>query len=143
MKRIWVIILSVAILLFIWGQSAIPTAQSARESGWLTENIINPILQLIGLDGVRDHVVRKAAHITEFFVFSAVIAQLWKGRPLGTLLTGLLVAFLDESIQILSHRGAQVSDVWIDLIGVAAGTLAGCLIWWIGERTRRHKTGAD
>lgn len=142
MKKIWMIILSVVILVFIWGQSAIPTAQSAKESGWLTNHIINPILQFIGLESVRDHVVRKAAHITEFFVFSAVVAQLWKGRPLGTLFTGLLVAFLDESIQILSHRGAQVSDVWIDLIGVVLGTLVGCLVWWLNKRIRRRKMGA-
>lgn len=141
MKRIWIVILSIAILLFIWGQSIIPVAQSAEESGWITNNIINPILQFIGLEGVRDHVVRKAAHITEFFVFSVVAAQLWMGKPVGTLITGLLVAFLDESIQILSHRGSQISDVWIDLVGVMLGTLVGCLIWRMSERVRQRKAG--
>ena len=141
MKRIWIVILSIAILLFIWGQSIIPVAQSAEESGWITNNIINPILQFIGLEGVRDHVVRKAAHITEFFVFSVVAAQLWMGKPVGTLITGLLVAFLDESIQILSHRGSQISDVWIDLVGVMLGTLVGCLIWRMSERGWQRKAG--
>ena len=140
MKRIFVIILSIVILMFIWGQSAIPTAQSAKESRWLTDNIVNPILQFIGLEGVRDHVVRKAAHITEFFILSVVVAQLWMGNPIGTLITGLLVAFLDEIIQILSHRGAQISDVWIDLGGVVLGTLVGCMIWRMAEWIRQHKT---
>ncbi len=33
---------------------------------------------------------------------------------------GLLVAFADESVQILSSRGPSVTDIWIDLAGFAS-----------------------
>lgn len=35
------------------------------------------------------------------------------------------VAFLDESIQILSGRGSLISDIWVDLIGVVIGIVVG------------------
>ncbi len=141
MKRNWIITLSILILLFIWLQSAVPVTQSARESKWLTRNVINPILQCVGLEAVEDRVVRKAAHITEFFLLSVIAAQFWGGKPIQTIYTGLTAAFLDESIQLLSNRGALISDVWIDMIGVGAGTIAGCLIWWLVKWIGRSKLG--
>ena len=52
--------------------------------------------------------------------------------------TGFAAAFLDESIQLFSDRGAEIRDVWIDLIGVASGVLIGFLIWrWYTIRGKR------
>lgn len=141
MKKTWIVILGVLLLLFIWSQSVAPVAQSAKESRWLTENIINPILHCVGLDAVEDRVVRKMAHITEFFLLSVVVAQLWGGNVLRTVYTGFTVAFLDESIQLLSKRGALIADVWIDMIGVTLGTLVGCLLWEFCRWMKRQKHG--
>lgn len=139
MKKTWIVVLGVLLLLFIWSQSVAPVAQSAKESRWLTENIINPILHRVGLDVVEDRVVRKMAHVTEFFLLSVVVAQLWGGNVLRTVYTGFTVAFLDESIQLLSKRGALIADVWIDMIGVTLGTLVGCLLWGLVQWRKRRK----
>ena len=127
-KQILLALIALLMLLFIWGQSALPVKDSAAESGWLRENVINPLLRLIGLGPVSDHLVRKAAHVGEFFLLS-LFAALFLGRkaPLALPLC-FAAAFLDESIQLLSDRGAQVKDVWIDLIGVTLGTMLGWII---------------
>jgi len=116
-------ILIIVMLIFIWGHSAVPMNESAQESEWLRLKIINPILNFFGLKGMSSYAVRKAAHITEFAVLSVLLVLYWKKRPGIDFLCGFIAAFMDESIQLLSGRGAMIQDVWIDLIGVAAGFL--------------------
>ena len=137
-KRIWLIAAVVLVLLFIWGQSMMSVGTSSGESGWLTRKIINPILQSLGLSGVRDAVVRKWAHVTEFTGLALLLAWLWRGRIQPVLAMGFLAAFLDETIQIFSGRGSQIQDVWIDLIGVALGTAIGCLTLRLRRRAARR-----
>lgn len=52
---------------------------------------------------------------------------------------GHSVAFIDESIQLLSGRRAMIQDVWIDLTGVAAGFLLCRMILIIIGNCRRMK----
>lgn len=139
-KRNVLIALTVAMLLFIWGQSLLPRELSAEESGWFTTHIINPLLGLFGLS-VKGALVRKLAHVTEYTILSILLTMLFHGSIRHVLPVGFSVAFLDESIQILSKRGSLIQDVWIDLIGILIGyglaTLA-MLIW--GKRGRDSKT---
>ena len=121
-------ILIIVMLIFIWGHSAVPMNESAQESEWLRLKIINPILNFFGLKGMSSYAIRKAAHITEFAILSALLVLFWQKRPGIDFLCGFLAAFIDESIQLLSGRGAMIQDVWIDLIGVAAGFLVCRLI---------------
>ncbi len=127
-------LLTLLTLLFIWGQSALPVKDSAAESNWLRETIVNPLLRMVGVGPVSDHIVRKAAHVTEFFLLSLFAALFLRRKAPLALPLCFAVAFLDESIQLLSDRGAQVSDVWIDLIGVALGTALGCLLAHSGRK---------
>lgn len=88
--------------------------------------------------------IRKIAHFTEHgifglevfflaFVIEKLIGKRKKILPLTpmTLLVclnaGILVAFIDESIQLLSGRTASIRDIWLDLSGFAA-FLALCFI---------------
>ena len=88
--------------------------------------------------------IRKIAHFTEHgifglevfflaFVIEKLIGKRKKILPLNpmTLLVclnaGILVAFIDESIQLLSGRTASIRDIWLDLSGFAA-FLALCFI---------------
>ena len=119
-KRYVLIALTVAMLLFIWGQSLLPRELSAEESGWFTTHIINPLLGLFGLS-VKGTLVRKLAHVTEYTILSILLTLLFRGSIRHVLPVGFSVAFLDESIQILSKRGAMIQDVWIDLLGVLIG----------------------
>lgn len=131
-------ILIIVMLIFIWGHSAVPMNQSAQESEWLRLKIINPILNFFGLKGMSSYAIRKAAHITEFAILSALLVLYWKKRLGIDFLCGFLAAFIDESIQLLSGRGAMIQDVWIDLIGVAAGFLVCRLTLMIAFGSHEH-----
>lgn len=139
MKRKIVFILAILVLLFIWGQSLLPQAVSARESGWITLNIVRPLLSLFGINTISGNLVRKLAHVTEFFVLSTLVTLLFRGKILKSLFKCFIIAFLDESIQLFSGRGSQIRDVWIDLIGVGIGFTAGFLILFIRKRLREKR----
>ena len=121
-------------LLFIWGQSLLPRELSAEESGWFTTHIINPLLGLFGLS-VKGALVRKLAHVTEYTILSILLTVLFRGNVKRVLPLGFAAAFLDESIQILSKRGAMIQDVWIDLLGV----LIGYILTAVPMRLRRNR----
>ena len=121
-------VLAVLLVLFIWGQSLLPTEDSAAESGWVLE-LVTPVLELfVGKGRVTDHLVRKLAHFTEFTALGLVFTllfgwgQSWKRKLLACNL-GLIAALLDETVQLFSHRGSQVQDIWLDFAGVVFGSL--------------------
>lgn len=128
------VVIAVIVLLFIFSQSLLPKSVSSAESEWLRLHIINPIVRFFGAEGLDKELVRKIAHAFEFTVLSVFIAFLWNGKICFCVLTGLVVAFLDESLQLISGRGAMIIDVWIDLIGVVLGTGIGYLIWRVKEK---------
>lgn len=105
-----------------------PIADSAAESGRVTE-WLTPFLEvLVGQGNVTDHLVRKLAHFTEFAALGFQFLLLRRARTWTDVVRsaelGFFAAFLDESIQLLSVRGAQISDVWLDTGGVAFGVAA-------------------
>ena len=125
MKRTVLILLTVMVLVFIWLQSVVPENRSDHESIWFTNEVINPMLAKLGYGAVCSRMVRKAAHVSEFFVLSFISVFVWKGRFVPSVYTGFTAAFLDESVQLVANRGALISDVWIDLIGVFSGAALG------------------
>lgn len=133
-KRIVLLIVTALVVLFIFGQSILPQSVSADESGWVLNKLINPLLNLFGLKPMTHHTVRKLAHVLEFTVLAFLLVPLWNSIPKACF-TGFTVAFLDESLQLLTARGAQLQDVWIDLLGVAVGTL---LAWLLRLLVRRR-----
>lgn len=87
-----------------------------------------------GGSGIWGTAVRKAAHFTEFFVLGGLLAVRFRGgrrRPWPALLAAVLTALADETIQHFTGRTSSVLDVWLDLCGAVAGTLA---VWWFGRR---------
>lgn len=125
MKKRWIFLILVCVG-FILIQSIIPESKSAHESLWFTTHVLNPLLGKFGIVADKD-VVRKIAHAVEFCVLTLVVSLYWK-KPVRTFYTGFTLAFLDESLQVITGRGALVTDIWIDLIGVGIGTLIGLLI---------------
>lgn len=114
-------------LVFIWGHSCMPIADSAAESGFITR-LLTPLLEvLVGKGNVTDHLVRKLAHFTEFAVLGAQLLLLRREKAqegiARSIEYGFFAAFLDESIQLLSGRGAQIRDVWLDTAGVVFGVM--------------------
>ena len=127
-KRIVLLNVTGLAIAFIFVQSLLPKSVSAGESGWLADHMVNPFLRLFGVDLFGDHIARKIAHVTEFSVLAFLLIFCFRGQIAKSAGTGFLTAFLDESLQLLSDRGALISDVWIDLIGIAIGVLFGVLI---------------
>ena len=138
-KQILNIILVVSILA-VWIHSAMPAAASSQESSWVM-NLLRPFLELfVGRGNVTEHLVRKLAHFAEYFVLGAELSLWMKwnvkdrkvlGRFAIVVLAGLIVAFIDESIQLFSiGRSAEVADIWLDLTGV----IAAGVVWMIGEK---------
>lgn len=128
MKRRNIIIAIILILLFIWIHSAISERASYRESLWITENVLNPLLKLGGIGAADKDLVRKVAHVLEFLILSIFTSCFWRGNIVRTIYTGLTIALIDETIQVVTKRGALITDIWIDMIGVGAGALIGFIV---------------
>lgn len=142
-KRIAVLTVTALMLVFIFVQSVLPKSLSSKESSWFTEKVLNPVFRRLGLKPVTNSRVRKAAHVMEFAALSLLLALCFEGDPFKSVGTGFVAAFLDESVQIFSKRGASVTDIWIDLFGVAVGTLLGIMLWKAIDRkhSKQKKPG--
>lgn len=147
-KRIPTVVLGLFLfmtLAFIWGNSMqSPEISQALSLGVLEK--IKPLLEVVaGAGQVTDHLVRKLAHFTEFAALGAELALLLmltgRVRPqpvVNGAFLGLIVALLDETIQIFSHRGAQIQDVWLDFAGLCAGLLGALGLWLLIKAVRTH-----
>ena len=146
-KKILIVLL-VLLLAFIWGNSCLPVSLSSQESGRFLR-LIRPLLEVFfGQGNVTHHLVRKLAHFTEFTALGLVVGLLThQGKSAGlrsvvfSLVMGLLAAFADESIQMLSDRGDQIKDVWLDFSGVVLGSALSLILLSIRRRGKKRKTG--
>ena len=128
-KRIISTVLIVLNLAFIWGNSLI----SGEDSGNMSGGILVWVNSFLGLDeagaAVLHHLIRKAAHFTEFACLGALLAwncQLRGEKHTAILpaLLGMAAAVVDESIQLLTpDRGPSLTDVWIDTSGAVTGMM--------------------
>lgn len=132
-RIVWRIIITAAFagcVLFIWHNSMEDAKISAERSGRVTE-IVNEIMESLGQESVTEHFVRKLAHFSEYglegvfalLLFSAYCLDcgrcFWK-----IVLTGLVTALVDESIQFFSAgRAPGLLDVCIDVAGFLCGML--------------------
>ena len=132
-RKLLCILLLIALLAFIWGNSLTTGTQSGAMSGRVMA-WINAILHVENAEALH-LVIRKMAHFTEFACLGAVLCWLFAmmGEKKGhlfcmPLLCGLLAACVDETIQVFTpDRGPSLIDVWIDAAGVSAGIIL-CLI---------------
>ena len=126
-RRVRLCVLALVLnLAFIWGNSLMSAEVSQAFSDW-----VRNLLNLTPREGTAEgpDLIRKLAHFTEFATLGFLLA--WLSGMLGErgvhlwttpLLTGLLCACLDETIQtMVPERGPSVIDVWVDTCGVAAG----------------------
>ncbi len=142
-KRIILLIVTGLMLLFIFGQSMLPRSVSAEESEWLADKGLNPLLKMLGLKPLTQRVIRKIAHAGEFTILSVLLTLCFRGQIIKSAGVGFAAAFIDESIQLVSGREAMISDVWIDLIGVALGSVLGFLFFRAILRRGKASHGRD
>lgn len=140
--RLLLILAFVLILGFIWGQSFFDEISSSRESGYITIHFIRPVVRFFAgnaaANRVKDTTTRKIAHVIEYAVLGLVFGSVLKNcRPRFwfALLFCMAVGLLDETIQLYTGRGSNLTDVWID----AGGAALGLSILLFAARKKRKK----
>jgi VanZ family protein len=131
-----VVLMLIATLAFIWGNSLESVQESGAKSGNVFR-IVKPLLErFVGKGNAPDHIVRKLAHFVEYSALGCELAlpvilrrKVCIQAVVNCLSAGLAAAVTDEALQLLSDRGSQVSDVLLDLGGAAAGTAFILLIY--------------
>lgn len=147
-RKVLTIILIVLICLtigFIWSNSMKDKSQSSDQSDGVYNQIVEISTNVLGektteniFTVVTRLVFRKIAHFTEFFLLGLEFALLYdcikriKKLAIVELLSfGLIVASIDEIIQIFSKRGPAVLDVLIDYMGYLTALGCVCFMFYI------------
>ena len=133
-------------LIFIWGNSLV----TGEDSGNLSGGILAWVNSFLGLEdagaAVLHHLLRKAAHFTEFACLGALLA--WysllreeKHNIALPALLGMAAGLVDETVQLFTpDRGPSLRDVGIDTCGVAAGM---ALLWLGYTMYKKRKKHSD
>lgn len=113
---------------FIWGNSLVSRADSHDLSLNVLHILPGFLQSIIPGEASLLHLVRKAAHFTEFACLGglsagllAVFQKVLFHPVVHLFFGGFFVAALDETIQIFSNRGSQLQDVWLDFAGFSTG----------------------
>lgn len=126
-------------LAFIFSNSFESQEVSNAKSTALTE-FFN---RIFGAETLENPIIRKLAHIMEFTLLGAEFMLFAAVRRMNftvPLLSGLLCALTDETIQMFTGRGSLVSDVWIDFCGVCIGMLiVNCFLRVFRRKQNLHK----
>ena len=138
-KWLWTLLL-IANIAFIWGQSSLPGTQSQQ----ISDEFLGILGFLNVLFGEKAHlIVRKIAHVLEFTSLGVLLAGSFRHHLRDAALCGLLIACVDETIQLCSPgRASMIQDVWIDFAGVLAGIAAlyfGYILWKKTRKTNHSK----
>ena len=144
-KKIIYCLYLLLLLSFIFGNSIASREESANQSGAIVESI-NQILQKVNSPFLlKDIVVRKLAHFTEFFVLGASFFGYLlidkKVAPINTfyaVFASCIVAMTDETIQIFSNRGSMLFDVWLDFFSAVLAIYTCYLIFIIRNKTNKN-----
>ena len=134
----------IGILCFIWGNSLLPGKDSGELSGFVG-TLLQKLLPFLDLQSEQGmHLLRKAAHFSEFaalgFSFAWLYGMLCKKRSWALvlpLLSGATAAAIDETVQLFSpDRGPSIKDVGIDTCGVIAGIAVLTVLHWFVTRKK-------
>lgn len=137
--------LLVAILAFIWGNSALPGETSGALSGWVGQFLSKFLPFLTTENGL--HILRKLAHFSEFAALGMILSWLFcmvmerkAWQFFLPLLCGAAAACVDETIQIFSPgRYCSIGDVGIDTSGVLTGIAVLFLGYAVYKRIRQKQ----
>lgn len=136
------IILTIACLSFIWINSSLDGVESSGVSGGVMGAINKFIMSLGFKKEFSEHLIRKTAHFTEyaglsfllttdFKLFYHDVKYYWN----KVLFSGLLVAVIDETIQLFPKgRSSSVVDVWIDFAGVFSAFVVTLILYKFLEK---------
>ena len=116
--------------LFIFSFSMQTGEESAAVSGGIVASLIEWFFgPEFAYAAELEHLIRKAAHFTEYFVLGVLLSSTIRETKCKKLVLapwgiGTLIAACDETIQLFSNgRSGQLSDVMLDSAGVVCGCL--------------------
>lgn len=144
-RKIILIIFTITLIMtltFIWVHSMMPREESANESSTVKEVIEEVISSVTHTEvNIPEFLIRKLAHIIEYSALGlqipilAVFSYKKKEEVLKffsvykrIVLLPLPVAVIDETIQLFSERGSQISDVWIDFVSASFALIISLII---------------
>ena len=119
-------------MLFIFIMSSFNGVMSSNQSGSIATVIYN-IFNISNTAKVS-FIIRKCAHVSEFFILGILVINLIskynvKYSYLISFIVCVLYASSDEFHQLfVPGRSGQVTDIFIDMIGVVLGLSIYCLI---------------
>ena len=125
-RMVLCIMLLIALLAFIWGNSLMPGEVSQAISDWV-QHILFGTQPKNGVPAPGNTLLRKAAHFTEFAALGMILAWLFgmlrKHRSVP-LFCGIAAACVDETIQaFVPERAPGILDVLLDSSGVLVGII--------------------
>ena len=139
-KRLIWTVAAVLYILFIYSNSLKTADLSSADSGHVLM-LLRDLFTTAGIESrwLTEHIIRKAGHFTEYSLLGLILYQCVKlynfDRKKRLYIhgaAGFLIPFIDETIQLfVSGRSGQISDVWLDFSGVAAGTIIAALLFFI------------
>ena len=113
--------LILALIVFIWGNSCLPPSQSDGISYGVLSVIAKLLPSSLSSEDAN-HIIRKIAHFSEFFILGALLCLRFSKDADCALISfalALSAAITDETIQIFTGRGPSLFDVLIDSSGAA------------------------
>lgn len=133
-KKVFHIVLTIAIMVFIFIQSALTADLSMHESNvivkWLSSFLhIHP--------ETLSFIVRKCAHFLEYLILgiSMIISvrdlsswNRWKSGTMALLICAVYAATDELHQMFVQGRSCEVRDILIDSLGALTGILLACLI---------------
>ena len=135
---------------FIFSNSMAVAQVSSASSGRVLQ-LMQATLRRLGhpalAQRLTQHVVRKMAHFCEYMLEGFLLMlcmRVYSRHPLRhitvPMLGGVLTALTDETIQLYSPgRSSQVTDVWLDSVGVLAGILAALVLMALCRLLFHHR----
>ena len=153
----WVIVGRVVFTLALAGciwfifSNSMAVAQVSSASSGRVLTLLQGALRRLGhpalAQRLTDHIVRKLAHFCEYLLEGFLLMlcmRVYSRHPLRhitvPMLGGVLTALTDETIQLYSPgRSSQVTDVWLDSVGVLAGILAALVLMALCRLLFHHR----
>ena len=153
----WVIVGRVVFTLALAGciwfifSNSMAVAQVSSASSGRVLTLLQGALRRLGRPALAQrltqHVVRKMAHFCEYMLEGFLLMlcmRVYSRHPLRhitvPMLGGVLTALTDETIQLYSPgRSSQVTDVWLDSVGVLAGILAALVLMALCRLLFHHR----
>ena len=135
---------------FIFSNSMAVAQVSSASSGRVLQ-LMQMALRRLGHPALAQrltmHFVRKLAHFCEYLLEGFLLMlcmRVYSRHPLRhitvPMLGGVLTALTDETIQLYSPgRSSQVTDVWLDSVGVLAGILAALVLMALCRLLFHHR----